>query len=238
MKSNINKVNMMLIRYPLLQSLISLIIIIIYNLLLNPNIVLAEFNWVNYTDTNPLPFDTWSAVYINDNPAYREVTNTPYETYIALTKESFNERELQARARATLNIEVFNELVNTYNKRVYTSSDHLVNTIGQYILQNKNCTLQELALLVPSIFKNPELYHLHGSDIEEQDTFKAFMKMCLQTENPRVIQCFAMYSAKSFTYNYSLTHTNVTPEQINGLYTQILAKILEKYATMFDVTLQ
>jgi len=42
MKSNINKVNMMLIRYPLLQSFISLLLLLLFNLLLNPNIVLAE----------------------------------------------------------------------------------------------------------------------------------------------------------------------------------------------------
>jgi hypothetical protein len=85
-----------LIRYPKLQSLISIIILIIYNLILNPNICLLEFNWVNYTDTNPLPFDSWSAVYINDNPDSRQLINTNYEIYLALhERELKHDRELK-----------------------------------------------------------------------------------------------------------------------------------------------
>jgi|ERR1700677_487865 len=223
-----NKLNIILIRYPIVQRLISLLLLLIYNLLLNPNIVFADWNWISYTDTNPLPFDKWSAVYQSDNPDYRDVINTRYDAYIVL-----QERELQARRN--VKVELLNELVQSYNKKLYTSQDPLVNVIGQYLYNHKVCTLNEIALLVPSIFKEPQLYDLAGSHIEEQTTYKAFFNMLMATKDPKVMHAFAMYSAKIYTYTYYKNHPNLTPQQITGVYEKILARIFKEYTYIFEI---
>jgi hypothetical protein len=61
-----NRITLTLLKYP---NILTILAIVICNLLLNPNICLLEwFNWIQYTDTNPYPFDTWDSAHTNDNP--------------------------------------------------------------------------------------------------------------------------------------------------------------------------
>jgi hypothetical protein len=94
------RLTLLLIKYP---NITSFLVIVIFNLFLNPNIVYAEcFNWVSYTDTNPYPFDTWNSVYTCDND--RELTR--YETYRVLQENK------------TKYDKVLNELTTTYSPSI------------------------------------------------------------------------------------------------------------------------